>query len=106
MKVSITYWFIITLFVLLTSVGFSQQVFENDKERLAYANEQFDQGNYGEAKPQMSHFLGKDPKSTEFNLKFGVCLLFTDEDKAESVKYLRYSATTRRQGVPCYFLFR
>ena len=93
MKVSITYWFIITLFVLLTSVGFSQQVFENDKERLAYANEQFDQGNYGEAKPQMSHFLGKDPKSTEFNLKFGVCLLFTDEDKSESVKYLRYSAT-------------
>ena len=92
MRVSITYWFIITLFVLLTSVGFSQQVFENDKERLAYANEQFDQGNYGEAKPHMSHFLGKDPKSTEFNLKFGVCLLFTDVDKAESVKYLRYSA--------------
>jgi hypothetical protein len=91
LKVSITYWFI-TLFVLLTSVGFSQQVFENDKERLAYANEQFDKGNYEEAKPHMSHFLGKDPKSAEFNLKFGVCLLFTDEDKAESVKYLRYSA--------------
>ena len=91
MRVSITYWFI-TLFVLLTSVGFSQQVFENDKERLDYANEQFDNGNYGEAKPHMSHFLGKDPKSAEFNLKFGVCLLFTDEDKAESVKYLRYSA--------------
>ena len=96
MRVSITYWFIITLFVLLAKVGFSQQVFENDKERLAYANEQFDQGNYGEAKPHMSHFLGKDPKSVEFNLKFGVCLLFTDEDKAESVKYLRYSA---KQGV-------
>ena len=92
MRVSITYWFIITLFVLPPTFGFSQQVFEDDKDRLAYANEQFDQGNYGEAKPHMSHFLGKDPKSAEFNLKFGVCLLFTAEDKAESVKYLRYSA--------------
>jgi hypothetical protein len=91
LRVSITYWFL-TLFVLLTSVGFSQQVFESDKERLAYANEQFDQGNYEEAKPHMSHFLGKDLKSAEFNFKFGACLLFTDADKAESIGYLRYSA--------------
>ena len=96
MRVSITYWFIITLFVLLTSVGFSQQGFENDKERLAYANEQFDEGNYGDAKPHMSHFLGKDPKSTEFNLKFGVCLLFTNEDKAESVKVFKVLSETGR----------
>ena len=98
MRVSITYWSIITLFVLLASVGFSQQGFENDKERLAYANEQFDEGNYVDAKPHMSHFLGKNPKSAEFNLKFGVCLLFTNEDKAESVKYLRYSAKQGGKG--------
>jgi len=98
LRVSITYWSIITLFVLLASAGFSQQGFENDKERLAYANEQFDEGNYGNAKPHMSHFLGKNPKSAEFNLKFGVCLLFTNEDKAESVKYLQYSAKQGGKG--------
>ena len=91
MRVSITYWFL-TLFVLIASVGVSQQVFESEVERLAYANEQFDLGNYEEAKSHMSHFLSKDLKNPEFNLKFGACLLFTDEDKTESIRYLRYSA--------------
>jgi len=84
--------YLVTLVLFLTVQVFHAQEFKNDEDRLKYANELFEDENYIDAAPHMLHFLSLNQTSGEFNFKYGVCVLKTDEDKSKSIRYLRYAA--------------
>lgn len=52
------------------------------------ANEHFKFGNYLDALKQYSKLVEKDPKNPDFPYKAGICILFTDNDKSDAIKYL------------------
>ena len=96
------YWSSLLL-LMLSALGFSQE-FSNDKERLEYANELFEQKKYIEAFPHFLNALGNNRQDTDLNFKFGACQLFANEDKTECLPYLRFAS--KKSGVdPRVFFF-
>ncbi|MBL4668156.1 MAG: hypothetical protein JKY30_02695 [Flavobacteriales bacterium] len=55
------------------------------------AEEHFKYGNYIDALKVYVKLMDKDPKSAEYPYKAGLCILFTDRDKIDAIKYLEKS---------------
>ena len=52
------------------------------------AKEHFKFGNFLDALPVYEKLIEKDPKNADYPYKAGLCILFTDRDKSNAVKYL------------------
>ena len=61
------------------------------KER---ANELFEKEQYVEATPLYLQILSLHPKESEWNFKYGACLLFNSGNKKEAIRYLKYGVNT------------
>ena len=56
------------------------------------AKEHFKFGNYIDALKVYVKLMEKDPKNVEYPYKAGLCILFTERDKTNAVKYLEKAA--------------
>ena len=70
--------------------AFSQKSAE---EELKDANKLFEDGKYKEAAPLFLKKLSVDQKSAEFNFKYGTCILYSDGNKKEGLKYLKFASS-------------
>ena len=80
-----TYGFLFFIFLSFSLLG--QENFKNEGERIKYANNLFEERKFIEAEPHMSNFLS-NKNNSEYNFKYGVCVLFKYADKSKSIPYL------------------
>ena len=81
-----TYGFLFFIFFSFSLLG--QENFKNEGERIKYANNLFEDKKFIEAEPHMSNFLS-NKNNSEYNFKYGVCVLFKYADKSKSIPYLK-----------------
>lgn len=85
--------------------GAFSQDFKNEEDRKKHADKLFDKGKYVEAAPHILHFLSLNQTSPEYNFKYGVCLMYSDEDKEKSLRYLKFSASKGGGGDSRVYFF-
>ena len=77
------------LFFIIFSFNLNgQENFKNEGERIKYANNLFEEQKFIEAEPHMSNFLS-NKNNSEYNFKYGVCVLFKYADKSKSISYFK-----------------
>ena len=95
-----TYWF---LFFIIFSFNLNgQENFKNEGERIKYANNLFEEQKFIEAEPHMSNFLS-NKNNSEYNFKYGVCVLFKYADKSKSIPYLKKAIKDPKVDPRAYF---
>ena len=88
------------LFVASTGFSFSQ---ESEEELKATAEKLFENEQYAEAKTYVERLLALNPRSTDYQYKYGTCLLYSGYKKQDAFKYLSYSVTDPNINVAAYF---
>jgi len=90
---------ILTLVALLLSVSaFSQRADPADAE------EHFKFGNYIDALIVYKKLMVKDPKNADYPYKAGLCVLLTDRDKTEAIKYLETASERKSDPDADFYL--
>ncbi|MCO6481757.1 MAG: PD40 domain-containing protein [Flavobacteriales bacterium] len=64
---------------------------DGDKALKARADALFDKGDYIGAWPMYSQLVSLAPQDHELNYKFGACTIYSGEDKAKAIGYLRFA---------------
>lgn len=78
--------YLLIVFTLLITSSSVAQVFDS-----GLADEYFKFGNYIDALNLYSKYVERDPKNPDFQYKAGLCVLFTDNDQSDAIKYLEKS---------------
>ena len=81
-----TYSFFI--FFCITTHFLCQENFKNEDEKIKFANKLFEKNKFIEAESHMQNLLSNNNNS-EYNFKYGVCILFKYADKSKSIPYLK-----------------
>ena len=81
-----TYSFFI--FFCITTHILCQENFKNEDEKIKFANKLFEKNKFIEAESHMQNLLSNNNNS-EYNFKYGVCILFKYADKSKSIPYLK-----------------
>ena len=100
MNIFKTYGFLFFIFFSLNIAG--QENFKNESERIKYANKLFEEQKFIEAEPHMSNFLS-NKNNSEYNFKYGVCVLFKYADKSKSISYLKKAIKDSEVDPRAYF---
>ncbi len=79
--------------VLFFSTPFSVCAQDNEPELKEQADKLFNKDSYVEATSLYLRLLALNPKSFEYNYKYGTCLLFNSYKKQDAFKYLNYAVT-------------
>ena len=95
-----TYGFLFFILISLNVIG--QENFKNEAERIKYANKLFEEQKFIEAEPHMSNFLS-NKNNSEYNFKYGVCVLFKYADKSKSIPYLKKAIKDPEVDPRAYF---
>ena len=95
-----TYGFLFFIFFSFSLLG--QENFKNEGERIKYANKLFEDKKFIEAEPHMSNFLS-NKNNSEYNFKYGVCVLFKYADKSKSIPYLKKAIKDQDVDPRAYF---
>ncbi len=69
----------------------AQNQYESEDKILKDAEKYFKENNYPKAFPLYSQILSLHPRDFNYNFKFGVCLLFANEDPERVVYHLDYA---------------
>lgn len=77
---------VLVFFLLGTEIALSQ-----DKEMIDRANKLFEKENYVDCKQDFLQLISLQPKNADFNFKYGVCLLYSDNEKSQALRYLNYA---------------
>ncbi len=80
------------LFLLCANPSSAQTSFSSETELKKHANELFDKEDYAEAFSLYSQLLSVYPKDPNYNYKFGICMLYTSENKEKPISYLEYAS--------------
>ena len=75
-----------------------------DTELKKKADSNFSDGNYLLALPMYAQLLSLEPKDAELNYKYGACLIYSDEDTDEPIKYLNFAVKNQASTEALYFL--
>ena len=86
----------------MASTGFSFSQ-ESEEELKATAEKLFENEQYAEAKTYVERLLALNPRSTDYQYKYGTCLLYSGYKKQDAFKYLSYSVTDPNINVAAYF---
>lgn len=100
MKTFKSYGFLFFIFFTWNLLG--QENFKNEGERIKYANKLFEEQKFIEAEPHMSNFLS-NKNNSEYNFKYGVCVLFKYADKSKSIPYLKKAIKDPEVDPRAYF---
>ncbi len=91
------------LFFIIFSFNLNgQENYKNEEERIKYANNLFEEQKFIEAEPHMSNFLS-NKNNSEYNFKYGVCVLFKYADKSKSIPYLKKAIKDPEVDPRAYF---
>lgn len=93
-------WILLLLLVLTAQLSFAQ---EAEADLKVKADKLFDAEQFVEATPQFLHLIALNPRSPEYNYKYGTCLLFNSYKKQDAFKYLNYSITDPNIAPEAYF---
>ena len=94
---------LIGIFISLLIVSFTFDK-DNEKELRAKADSFFNKGEYLQAMPLYSQLLALNTKDAELNFKYGACLIYSDENTDEPIKYLSFAAKNNAPVESYYFL--
>lgn len=86
------FFFLALAFMSVTSLA--QVTFDSKEELLEAANGFFDQGEYVKAKPLFSQLLSQDALEPNFNYRFGVCMLYTEDDVVKPLPFIEGGANS------------
>jgi hypothetical protein len=76
---------------------YGQIDYGSEEELKEAAAKLFDEKKFNEAKPLFAQLLSNYPKDPNYNYKYAACLLVTEKDKEEPIKYL--TIATRKSTV-------
>ena len=93
-------WTLLLLLILTAHLSFAQ---EAEADLKLKADKLFDAEQFVEATPQFLHLIALNPRSPEYNYKYGTCLLFNSYKKQDAFKYLNYSVTDPNIAPEAYF---
>ncbi|MGV3612311.1 MAG: hypothetical protein ACO1N0_15235 [Fluviicola sp.] len=93
-------WLLLFLLVLTAHSSFAQ---ETEADLKLKADKLFDAEQFVEATPQFLHLIALNPRSPEYNYKYGTCLLFNSYKKQDAFKYLNFSVTDPNIAPEAYF---
>ncbi|WP_343634039.1 hypothetical protein [Fluviicola sp.] len=93
-------WLLLLLLVLTAHYSFAQ---ETEADLKLKADKLFDAEQFVEATPQFLHLIALNPRSPEYNYKYGTCLLFNSYKKQDAFKYLNFSITDPNIAPEAYF---
>ncbi|MDH4473286.1 MAG: hypothetical protein QE487_11820 [Fluviicola sp.] len=91
--------FIVLLFAV-QSVSYSQQT---EADVKIQADKLFEEEKYVDATPLYSRLLALNPRSHDYNYRFGTCLLYNSYKKQDAFKYLNYAITDASTDVQAYY---
>jgi len=91
--------FIVLLFAA-QSTGYAQQT---EADVKIQADKFFEEEKYVEATPLYSRLLALNPRSHDYNYRFGTCLLYNSYKKQDAFKYLNYAVTDAATDVRAYY---
>ena len=77
-----------SVFCILYSSAFSQNVFSSEDALKKQANKLFEEEDFAKAYPLFSQLLSLYPKDAQYNYKFGTCLLYSSNDKGKAISYI------------------
>jgi hypothetical protein len=82
--------------LLLISIWGSFSVFaqENETQLKSKADNLFQNQDYVAATPAFLQLLALQPRSAEYNYKYGTCLVFNGRKKQDAIKYLQFATST------------
>ena len=76
------------------------------KEEVAkIANKHFKAKEFSDALPMFSQLVSLEPRSADYNFKFGTCLLFADQDHDKAIIHLKYAASQPNVDPECFYYF-
>ncbi|MFN3916853.1 MAG: hypothetical protein ACK4K0_03835 [Flavobacteriales bacterium] len=84
-------YILVGLLLTVFNVVFAQQ-FKSEQERIKYADKLFEEKKFIEAEAHYLQILSLNRTSSEYNFKYGTCLLFSDADKEKCLNYLRFAS--------------
>lgn len=93
-------WLLLFLFIQTACCSFAQ---ETEADVKLKADKLFVSEQFVEATPLFSHLIALNPRSTEYNYKYGTCLLFNSLKKQDAFKYLNFSITDPNIAPEAYF---
>lgn len=93
-------WLLLFLFIQTAYSSFAQ---ETEADVKLNADKLFSSEQFVEATPLFSHLIALNPRSTEYNYKYGTCLLFNSLKKQDAFKYLNFSITDPNIAPEAYF---
>lgn len=93
-------WLLLFLFIQTAQYSFAQ---ETETDLKLKADKLFDAEQFVEATPQYLHLIALNPRSPEYNYKYGTCLLFNSNKKQDAFKYLNFSVTDPSIAPEAYF---
>ncbi|WP_430402901.1 tetratricopeptide repeat protein [Fluviicola sp.] len=93
-------WLLLFLFIQTAHCSFAQ---ETEADLKLNADKLFNSEQFVEATPLFSHLIALNPRSTEYNYKYGTCLLFNSLKKQDAFKYLNFSITDPSIAPEAYF---
>lgn len=93
-------WLLLFLLVQTAHCSFAQ---ETEADLKLKADKLFDAELFVEATPQFLHLIALNPRSPEYNYKYGTCLLFNSYKKQDAFKYLNFSITDPNIAPEAYF---
>ncbi|AEA45147.1 PD40 domain-containing protein [Fluviicola taffensis] len=93
-------WLLLFLFIQTAQLSFAQ---ESETELKENAAKLFDSEKFVEATSLYLRLIALNPRSTEYNYRYGTCLLFNSNRKQDAFKYLNYSVTDPTIAPAAYF---
>jgi epidermal growth factor receptor substrate 15 len=91
--------FIVLLFAA-QSVGYAQQT---EADVKIQADQLFEEEKYVDATPLYSRLLALNPRSHDYNYRFGTCLLYNSYKKQDAFKYLNYAVMDASTDIQAYY---
>ena len=96
-------------FVIALTISFSLTAFvgdyKNEKELIKVADKFFNAKGYDQCLDLYSQLVSTHPKDPNYNFKYGVCLLYSTDDKVQSLRYLSFSVKNESIVDPKAFYF-
>ncbi|MNJ85262.1 WD40-like Beta Propeller Repeat protein [compost metagenome] len=93
-------WLLLFLFIQTAQLSFAQ---ETEADLKVKADKLFHSEQFVEATPLYLHLIALNPRSTDYNYKYGTCLLFNSNKKQDAFKYLNFSITDPAIAPEAYF---
>ena len=82
---------ILILILICTPQFLWSQSFKNESDLIKHANEKFKDGSFIQALPLFSQLVSLHPRNTDYNFKFGTCILYSGVDKETAIRHLEFS---------------